>query len=354
MTTEATAQRESPPVLRRLVRVAETRGLDGLAEALSALHGFVSSDLYEVEALLDSVPVRDDLVGRAAQNLLDLKGKRLRPLCVALSARVGGRAEPHGLARLAAAVELTHSATLLHDDVVDAGDLRRGKPTSRVLYGNAASVFAGDWLLVQALMHVQSAQVEGLMDRLLRIIDEMIEAESVQLEHRGVLRPDRGTYFHIIEGKTAALFRWAMIAGGRAGGLDWERCEALGRFGNDLGMAFQIVDDALDLSDSGTTGKSAFTDLKEGKLTYPLLVGLERDPALFELLQRIVDGEGEVTEDMAGQICRSLTEHDAIETTLEVAQTHADQGRKHLEALPECEARVGLELVADVAVRRPS
>lgn len=344
---------ESPPVLRRLVRLAEVKGLDGLAEALVALNAFVADDLAEVEALIEATPVRRDLVGEAVQHLLDLKGKRLRPLCVALAARAG-QGPSEAVTRLAAAVELVHSATLLHDDVIDAGDLRRGKPTARVLYGNAASVFAGDWLLVRALMHVQAAGVDGLTDRLLEVIDEMIEAESVQLEQRGTLRADRDVYFHIIEGKTASLFRWAMLAGGRAGGLDWATCEALGRYGNELGMAFQIVDDALDLADSGTTGKSALTDLKEGKLTYPLLVGAERDPELRRDLEQLSRAETEIDDSLAARVRASVVEHRAIEASMELAQIYADRGRKHLEALPPSEARTGLELVAEVAVRRPS
>jgi octaprenyl-diphosphate synthase len=342
------------PVLGRLVQVAQTRGLSGLAGALLTLNEFVANDLTAIEAELGRTPTRSDLVGSAAQNLLDLKGKRIRPLCVALAARAGRGFDANGV-KLAAAVELVHSATLLHDDVIDQGDLRRGRPTSRVLYGNAASVFAGDWLLIHALRLVRASGVEGLLDRLLAIIDEMIEAESVQLEHRGRLHVDLPAYFHIIEGKTASLFRWAMVAGGRAGGLSWEHCDALARYGNDLGMAFQIVDDCLDLSsDAEATGKAMYADVKEGKLTYPLLVAMERDPSLMEAMREVVESEGDVTPELSDRIRHSLAETDAMEAAFERARVFAASARSQVASLPDSDAKTGLDLVAEVAVRRPS
>lgn len=343
---------QTDEVLSRLVRVARTRGLVDLAEALVALNQFVAEDLSALEAELAETPTRDDLVGNSARHLLDLEGKRLRPLCVSLASRLGtGWSEP--VLHLAAAVELVHSATLLHDDVVDGGDHRRGKPTARVQYGNAASIFAGDYLLVQALKKVRRAGVDGLLDRLLDIIDEMIVAEAVQLEQRGRLRTDRGAYFHIVEGKTASLFRWAMVAGGRAGGLEWDQCDALARYGNDLGMAFQVVDDALDLvGDVDATGKALFTDLSEGKLTFPLLVGLERDPALRSALEEVVRTQAEVSPSLSDRILSSLRAHGAIDAAFDLAEEYAERGRRHLERLPASAARDGLELVAQVAVNR--
>lgn len=339
------------PVMGRLVRVAEHRGLSGLAGALLALNDFVADDLVGVERQLASTPTRGELVGGAAQHLLDLEGKRIRPLCVALAARAGAGFNERGV-KLAAAVELVHSATLLHDDVVDQGDERRGRPTSRVLFGNAASVFAGDWLLIRALRLVRETKLEDLNDRLLDIIEEMIEAESVQLERRGTLQADRDAYFHIIEGKTASLFRWAMEAGARAGGLDWADCRALAQYGNELGMAFQIVDDALDLS--GSTGKSMYSDIKEGKLTYPLLVALERRPEMRSELEAVLAQQGDISEEIEESIRAHLDETGAVQATLELAQEHATRARTHVSRLADSKAKEGLELVAEVAVRRPS
>ena len=230
------------------------------------------------------------MVQQAAHHLLDLRGKHLRPLCVALASRFGEGFTPRARG-LAVAVELVHSATLLHDDVVDLAERRRGEPAACVVYGNAASIFAGDWLLVAALRRIAGAGVDGLLDRMLLVIDEMIVAESVQLERRRKVTGAREDYFQIIEGKTAALFRWAMVAGARVAGLGAEAELALERFGLHLGVAFQAVDDELDFADHGGTGKDALADLREGKVTFPMVVALERDPALRGRLEAMIAQE---------------------------------------------------------------
>src|SRR5688572_17538955 len=234
-------QLSSALVLDRLARTSSTRGEPTLGERLALLDRWVRDDLIDFEAELALVPRGARLVHAAAHHLLDLRGKHLRPLCVALASRFGAGFTPRARS-LAVAVELVHGATLLHDDVVDVAERRRGQPTAAVVYGNAASIFAGDWLLVAALRRIAAAGVDGLLDRMLVVIDEMIAAESVQLERRGKLTGAREDYFTIVEGKTAALFRWAMIAGARAAGLGAAGEAALERFGLHLGVAFQAVD----------------------------------------------------------------------------------------------------------------
>src|SRR6188768_4079984 len=174
----------SPHVLEQLVRVSAARGAAPLAERLGNLERWVRNDLVDFETELAVIPRGAKLVQKAAHHLLELSGKHLRPVCVALASRFGDgfTARARGLA---VAVELVHSATLLHDDVVDLAERRRGAPAACVVYGNAASIFAGDWLLVAALRRIAAAGVEGLLDKMLAVIDEMIAAESVQLERRG-------------------------------------------------------------------------------------------------------------------------------------------------------------------------
>ena len=328
----ASGEGEAVPVLARLEGLCRQRGLEALAVRIGELAELVQWDMAAVEAALTSLPRSERIVHRSASHLLDQGGKRLRPLCVALASRVGsgepleqaltssptqpratvskatpdeaaadddkepspvGRpsvaapcASPHSGPQAAArelgvAVELVHCATLLHDDVVDDSDQRRGAPAARTLYGNAASIFAGDWLLVHALQRVRKTHVPGALERLLDIIDAMITAESLQLESRGNLELSARRYFDIIDGKTAALFRWAMYAGARAGGLTDPEARQLEEYGQHLGLAFQLVDDLLDYAgDAETTGKSLFADLREGKATYPLILAMERDPSL--------------------------------------------------------------------------
>jgi octaprenyl-diphosphate synthase len=354
MQTQASDTFGSPEVLTRLGTLCGEKELESLAGRLHSLSELVSPDMTALEDALRVVPCPDNTIGRGAQHLLELSGKRLRPLCLALAARVGSEFGPAAL-DLAVAVELVHTATLLHDDVVDLAPTRRGMTTSRQEYGNAASIFAGDWLLVEALRRVQRAAVSGVMDHLLRTMDQMICAESLQLEQRGRLDMGRGRYFQVAEGKTAALFRWAMVSGGRAGGLSEEQCDTLEEFGLHLGVAFQIVDDLLDLvGDSGETGKGLFSDLREGKMTLPLILALERDPLLAPLLQQILGRpeNGQTLASRSAQVVERLHRTDAIEDCRQVARRRVAQGIEALDRAPQTVATEALCAVAASVVDR--
>lgn len=349
---DSTPSDVSPSVLNRLQAVCADNDAPDLGEALRALSAFMLEDLMGVEADIERIPRRDEVVGRSASHLLALKGKRLRPMCVALAAKIGDGFDASARA-LAAAVELVHSATLLHDDVVDHGDLRRGQPTARVLYGNAASVFAGDWLLIEALRRVRQANVPRVLDDLLDIIDEMIRAEAVQLENRGRLVVDRQTYFAIIEGKTASLFRWGLRSGARAGRLADEDAEALATYGQNLGIAFQIVDDALDfMGEAEETGKNLFADLREGKITYPILVGMERDPALKSALADALASPTGLSNAEGQRVLNALRKTGAIDASMALAREYSDAAAKAIERLPSGAAKTALTLVADASARR--
>jgi octaprenyl-diphosphate synthase len=276
-------------------------------------------------------------------------------MCVVLASRLGKGLDDK-TRDFGVAVELVHCATLLHDDVVDAGDQRRGVPAARTLYGNAASIFAGDWLLVDALRRVRNAEMPDVLVRLLDIIDEMIFAEAIQLENRGRIDARMHTYMKVVEGKTAALFRWAMFAGARAGGLDADACKALEEYGLHLGVAFQLVDDHLDYAGDGSTiGKSPFTDLREGKMTHPVIVALERDPSLRSVLDELVTSPvDEVPEDAKARLLSALTRTGALESTRELAVRKAEQACGALRGLPEGRARDALITVARATVHRES
>jgi octaprenyl-diphosphate synthase len=219
---------------------------------LADLADLVKWDMAALEEGIQGLPVGESVVHKSAHHLLEIAGKRLRPMCVALASRLGEGLDDK-TREFGVAVELVHCATLLHDDVVDAGDQRRGVPSARTLYGNAASIFAGDWLLVDALRRVRAADMPDVLVRLLDIIDEMIFAEAIQLENRGRVDARMRTYMQVVEGKTAALFRWAMFAGARAGGLPPDACKALEEYGLHLGVAFQLIDDHLDYAGDATT-----------------------------------------------------------------------------------------------------
>jgi octaprenyl-diphosphate synthase len=274
-------------------------------------------------------------------------------MCVLLAAKLAGPAEPAAF-ELALAAELVHSATLLHDDVVDSGDLRRGKPTARVLYGNAASIFAGDWLLVAALRLIRQVDSGPLLDKMLSVLNEMILAESVQLENRGRLNAELGDYFAVVEGKTASLFRWAMYAGAFAAGLPPEQCAAADRFGLHLGVAFQAVDDLLDVDgDALVTGKTLFADLRDGKITYPLIVALSRRPALAEIVARYCEDEPrELSHDDARSVIRALRETDAVAECRALARQRALAAKQALSVIEDSQGKQALITIADTTIHR--
>jgi octaprenyl-diphosphate synthase len=342
--------------LNQLRAVCVHRELPHLTGELDRLGADLETDLLRIEAALAELPGASKTGGpveRSAKHLLALGGKRLRPLLVLLASRLGQRSSNNAVRELAAAVELVHGATLLHDDVVDLGETRRGAPASRVLYGNAASIFAGDWLLVEALRRVRVSKIEGVLDRLLEVIEEMILAESVQLARRGKIEADRASYFKIIEGKTASLFGFAVWAGGKAAGAREAQLPALESFGRHLGVAFQAIDDVLDLSgDATAVKKTLFADLREGKMTYPLIVAIERDLGgeLKALLEEIVGDEH--AEIDRRRISRILTDTGAIVATQELAKDRARLAVESLAQLPPSAERALLEVVVEAAVER--
>lgn len=353
MPSPAAAAGPPPELLRRLESMARGRDLSSLAARLADLAELVAPDVARVEGLTPALRPDASAVERGARHLLDLGGKRLRPMCVALAARLGSGVDPKVL-ELAVAVELVHAATLLHDDVVDVGDTRRGAPAARLVYGNAVSIFAGDWLLVDALRRVRRAEIPGVLEELLDIIEEMIFAESLQLERRGRLDTTEAEWFAIVDGKTAALFRWAMVAGGRAGGLDAAQCAALERYGRHLGIAFQAIDDLLDLAgDPVATGKALFTDLREGKLTYPLIVAQAREPRLTPLLARVLDPD-DAPASAFSDVVAILQRTGSLEACRALALEHAARAKDALAPLPPSRARDALATVADATVHRPT
>jgi octaprenyl-diphosphate synthase len=333
--------------------VCEATGLDTLAGRLLELRTWLDGDLAEVERALEGAGAGDALAHKAARHLLDQDGKRIRPICVALAARTGAGFTP-AARTYAVAVELVHNATLLHDDVVDVGDLRRGSPAARVIYGNAASIFGGDWLLIDALCRIQKGGHPEVLARMLEVVKEMVVAESLQLARRGKVRGSRTEYFRILEGKTASLFRWAMFAGAHAGGAPASASAALEAYGQKLGVAFQLVDDLLDVAgDPTTTGKAMLADLREGKMTYPLILAMEREPDLQPVLERASQAdEGAVDPDVAARIARAMGSGHVAEDCMVLASRLCHDAIRSLSALPASRARSALESVALATPRR--
>jgi octaprenyl-diphosphate synthase len=339
-------------VLGGLTNGCAARGLEDTAARLGEMRDFLGGDLEDVERALAVSGAGDTLAHRSAQHLLAASGKRLRPLCVALASRTGGGFGP-AARDLAIAVELVHAATLLHDDVVDLGDKRRGADAARLVYGNAASIFGGDWLLVEALGRIRGAGLPDVLDRMLEVIKEMVVAEALQLARRGRVSTSRDEYFEVAHGKTASLFRWAMFAGARAGGVSGAACEALEAFGEDLGVAFQVVDDVLDVAgDPEVTGKSVLTDLREGKMTYPLIVAAERDPSVGRALAELLAPDAVPADAALRSIAAAASAPAVVEHCLETAERLCASAVTWLDAVPVGRARSALESVAVATLHR--
>lgn len=337
-----TAISKTADVMPRLQAVAAQHNATTLAEKLQDLRAFIDEDMKQVEHDLRAIEMKDTPLHHSAKLLLGLGGKRLRPMCVALAARVGSGFNDTARA-MAVAVESVHNATLLHDDVVDLGDVRRGAPAARMVYGNAASIFAGDWLLVDALDRIQKSGRGELLVKMLSTLKEMLDAESLQLSNRGSMRGSVSDYFRVVEGKTASLFGWGLYAGGSAGEVNIAHCEALERFGRKVGVCFQLVDDVLDVGgDAATVGKTMFSDLREGKATYPLLLAVERDPALGEIIECSVrDGVG-LDPELERRASRALSDGTILQQCRDLATKLTDEAVQSLDPLPTGPAKDGL------------
>ena len=349
--------------LGSLAESSRAAGLDDLAQRFASLAEWLGGDLAALETGLAEAGVDASTAARqAAQHLLQQPGKRIRPLVVLLAGRLnladGDAAHQRSgtqaqLRDLAVAAELAHAATLLHDDVIDQGDDRRGAPTARVLVGNAASVLGGDHLLVEALRRVDRAGVPGTMTELIEVIDQMVDAEALQLARRRSLDDALAfeaeaalrVWTQVARGKTGALFRWAMRAGGRATQQPADVVDQLGEFGAALGEAFQLADDALDIAgDPARTGKPALADVKEGKPTWPLVVAVQRDPSIAAAL-RALAAAPQLDEASADALRQRILATGAVDATWQRAQAVAAQASATLRgccAGPACEALVAV------------
>jgi octaprenyl-diphosphate synthase len=287
-----------------------------------------------------------------AEHLIAAGGKRLRPLLTVAADRLaGGKGE--AALKLAAAVEFIHTATLLHDDVVDGSQLRRGKVAAHLIWGGSSSVLVGDFLFARAFeLMVETGSLRAL-DILAKASGVIAEGEVMQLTRSHDLNLDQDTYIEIIRCKTAELFAAAAEAGAVAAGAEEGRIAALRVYGLNLGLAFQLTDDALDYG--GKTedlGKNAGDDFREGKATLPLLLAIARTgEAETAFWQRTV---GQLKQDDADFLrARDLiASSGATAATLDLATTYADAAKRALSLFPASDWRMALEALADFSVSR--
>jgi octaprenyl-diphosphate synthase len=322
-------------------------------ESLKPLSDLVREDMDAINRIILDKAVSDvELIPQLAHHLIDSGGKRLRPMIAIASAKLSQYAGT-GHIRVGAAVEFLHTATLLHDDVVDDSDVRRGKKSARLIWGNQASVLVGDFLLAQAFrMLVDVASMPAL-----RILSHaaatLSEGEVMQLAAAKNTATTEDEYLAIINAKTAALFQAAAESGGALAGRPAEELAALRSYGRNLGLAFQLVDDALDYSgDSARLGKSVGDDFREGKITLPVILSFRRGTEAERAFWNRTIADGEISDGDLENAISLMRKHKAVEATQERARSYGAIARDALAIFRDCTEKTAMQEVIAFCVNR--
>jgi len=322
-------------------------------DRLERLQALVRDELVRVNAVI----VREmqspvELIPQLARHLVGAGGKRVRPMLTLISGRMCGY-EGDRHVNLAACVEFIHTATLLHDDVVDASDLRRGRETANALWGNKAPVLVGDFLFSRAF---QLMVADGSLE-VLRILSEasavIAEGEVMQLMTANDSTTTEDAYFRMIEAKTAKLFEAAAEIGAVVAGRSAEDAAALAAYGRNIGVAFQLIDDALDYgSEDEAFGKTVGDDFADGKVTLPLVLAYAAgDTAERAFWQRVID-QGDQHDDDLPRALEILHRHDTIRSTIRRAEERGEAARRALDRFGPSQERSAMLDLVDFCIER--
>ena len=263
-------------------------------------------------------------------------GKRVRPALTILSNyAVGGEGGRYNSIRMATVMEFLHTATLVHDDIIDKADTRRNRPTVNALYGNETAVLMGDWLYMSAFETSLAERSLPILDILTSVTRKMTEGEILQLALLGHADVSEGQYLDVLTRKTAYLFSASCEIGSILGGATEKQQTALRDYGLNLGTAFQLIDDLLDFtSTEETLGKAAGADLLGGKVTLPLIYLLETDPAAVKMVHQVLS-DGSYEKVTQQELFDTLEQTDALERARALADEYAENARAALDSLPE-------------------
>ncbi|MGA8148028.1 MAG: octaprenyl diphosphate synthase [Gallionellaceae bacterium] len=311
-----------------------------LAPDMSIVDGVIRARLHSEVALVNQV----------GEYIINSGGKRLRPALVVLSAKAFGYAGSHHH-NLAAVVEFIHTATLLHDDVVDESDLRRGRATASALFGNAASVLVGDFLYSRAFQMMVEVNDMRVMQTLADATNTIAEGEVLQLLNCHDASVDAANYLHVIHCKTAKLFEAAMRLGAILAGAAEAMEQGAAKYGMHVGTAFQLVDDVLDYSgDEQETGKNLGDDLAEGKPTLPLIYAMQHGNATQAAVVRQAIEQGDIAR--FADVLEVIRQTGALEYTRQQARRESQEACAALSVLPDTNYRQSLLQLADFAAKR--
>lgn len=321
--------------------------------AVEQIMNFVADDLQRVEAAISSHLESDvSFITETAQYVLSSGGKRIRPVLLILSARlcnyVGER-----LYDLSTVIEFIHTATLLHDDVIDNADLRRGNPTVHSLWGNELSILVGDYLYAKAMGLALSDKDHLVMKTVSDVTIAMAKGQVIETLKQRDLSITEEDYYHIIANKTASLFSSCCTIGAVLGGVSPQQRARVATFGHHLGMAFQMADDTLDfVAPEAKLGKPVNNDLKEGKITLPIIAALQQaTPQEVQLVTDYVH-QGQSTEADLQQVIALLHKYDTLRFTMTQARDHITRAKQQLAAFAPSPALDVLRTLADFVISR--
>ena len=325
----------------------------GLALTGQDIFDLIRTDLERVEREIGAESVSAvDAVTDIGQYLHSSGGKRLRPALLLLAARLSGEVTPTAI-RLGAVVEMLHAATLVHDDVIDGADTRRGRPSSNVKWGNQTCVLGGDWLYMQAFQVALRERNFAMLDLLISVTQMMVEGELLQLERIGRMDVSEADCMELVDRKTARLFSVCARLGAMAGGGGAQFQERLGEYAWNLGIAFQLVDDVLDFTArEKTIGKPVGGDLREGKVTLPLVYALEEADAEERGLVAAVLRDCNYGAVPFRRILALVERHRGIERVKERAQSFTERARAIMSEFPDSPYQRALVAVTDIVTER--
>nr|WP_285670837.1 polyprenyl synthetase family protein [Limibaculum sp. NKW23] len=320
------------------------------------LQGLVAAEMAEVNALIRARMASEHAprIPAISAHLIEAGGKRLRPILTLAAAKLCGYGGTDHV-RLAAVVEFIHTATLLHDDVVDGSEQRRGRKAANILWDNPSSVLVGDYLFARAFQLMVECGSLRVLDILSNASAVIAEGEVLQLTTAGDLTTDLPRYAQVIRGKTAALFAAATEVGGVIAGVEEPKVAALRAYGDGLGMAFQLADDVLDYGGTAADlGKNTGDDFREGKVTMPVILAAERgDAEALAFWKRVIVKRDQREGDLAEAQAR-MRETGALADTLAEARAHGAAAVAALGDFPEGEMRRALTEIAVFVTDRVS
>lgn len=330
-------------------------GISRIGQALTArdILQLVEKDLRRVEEVMRLESIASvEAISAINRHIQASGGKRLRPTLVLLSTQLFGPLTDTAIA-MAAVVEMIHTATLVHDDVIDAAETRRGKPSTNALWGNQTSVLSGDWLYMQAFQIAVRARNFRVLDLLIGLTQAMVEGELLQLGRIGKIDVSEADYMELVDRKTASLFSICAKLGAMTGGASEKDESRLGEFAWNLGIAFQLVDDVLDFtSREKVLGKPVGNDLREGKVTLPLVYALqEAGPGEREQVATVMR-EQDYKSVSLDQITAILRRYHGVERAMERAQMFTDRARVMIQEFPDSPFQRALGSVTDLVTAR--